>query len=212
MALMPSFRRRKKAASVIARLIAGFGELELTLAKCAGVALAHKRLPKLPASGFNKYAHRIRYENFGIKLIFRLRGEKCRIDATSKLARKPFRQFGLESELDQALGAARACLQFRNLFAHCHWTQSKKRGLFFISLEDVARLPEPLNLSAFRYASVKNLTEAEDYFFHTMQLLEYVADEFAVRAELLRFHGSVKPKKRPQLNPDTKLFPHRNPH
>jgi hypothetical protein len=124
MPLMPAFYRRKKAAAIIGRIIAGFGELEFVLARCAGTALAYRRLSKC----VNPYQHRMQYENFGVTLMFRRRGEKMRIDWASRMARGPFRSLGIEHLLNEALSATRACLLFRNLFAHCHWAQSKRRG------------------------------------------------------------------------------------
>jgi hypothetical protein len=148
MRLMPAFHRRRKDAGAVGRLITGYGELELGLAKCVGVALAFKRNP--PPSGTERYIHRIRYENFAIKMIFRIQGNKKRIDSAGKIMRKSFAGTGMISEFDETLNAMRACLRIRNLFAHCTWTQSKKRGLFFINLEEVARLPRKLDLSKFR--------------------------------------------------------------
>jgi hypothetical protein len=140
MPLMPAFRRRKRDAGAVGRLITGYGELELRLAKSVGVALAFKRNP--PADPQRRYIHRIRYENFAIKLVFRMRrGEKQRIDDSARIMRKAFARAGLTSEFDETLNAMRGCLRIRNLFAHCTWTQSKKRGLFFINLEEVARMP-----------------------------------------------------------------------
>jgi hypothetical protein len=140
MPLMPAFRRRKRDAGAVGRLITGYGELELRLAKSVGVALAFKRNP--PADPQRRYIHRIRYVNFAIKLVFRMRrGEKQRIDDSARIMRKAFARAGLTSEFDETLNAMRGCLRIRNLFAHCTWTQSKKRGLFFINLEEVARMP-----------------------------------------------------------------------
>ena len=80
MPLMPAFHRRKKDAVIVGRLITGYGELELLLAICVGTALATKR--NIP-DGYTEFQHRHRYEGVGIKLIFRIRGEKNRIDAAS---------------------------------------------------------------------------------------------------------------------------------
>jgi hypothetical protein len=47
--LLPAFHRRKKDAGAVGRLIAGYGELELGLAKCVGMALALERNPPTAA-------------------------------------------------------------------------------------------------------------------------------------------------------------------
>ena len=143
MSLMPEFYKKKKAAGYVARLVTGYGELELGLAKCVGMALAYKRNPPLDRQ--DRYIHRIRYENFAIKLVFRLgRGEKRRIADCAKIIRPPYSSHGFQSELDETLNAMRACLSIRNLFAHCTWDQTKKHGLFFINLEEVAKIPKKI--------------------------------------------------------------------
>ena len=207
---MPAFHSRKKDAGVVGRLITGYGELELELAKCVGVALAFMRNP--PVNPKKRYIHRIRYENFAIKRVFRMRhGEKRRLDDSVKIMRRAFIQAGLTSEFDHTLNAMRACLRIRNIFAHCTWTQSKKRGLFFINLEEVARMPRKLELNNFRHASAKTLADLEEYFFHTMLLLRFLAETLAIKTGLLRGPGPSKPRKRPEPKPDTKLFPYKNP-
>jgi hypothetical protein len=208
--LMPAFHRRKKDAGAVGRLIAGYGELELGLSKCVGMALAFKRNP--PVDAQHRYIHRIRYENFAIKLVFRMRrGEKKRIGDCGKIMRKPYAQEGLTKELDETLNAMRACLRFRNLFAHCTWAQSRKRGLFFINLEEVARMPRKLDLNHFRHVSAKTLDDLESYFFHTAVLLDALAGAFAVKTQLMRGPLPLRPRKRPEPKPDTSLFPHKNP-
>jgi hypothetical protein len=208
--LLPAFHRRKKDAGAVGRLIAGYGELELGLAKCVGMALALERNP--PTDAQKRYMHRIRYEDFAIKLVFRLRrGEKRRIEDCGRRMRKPYTRVGLTKELDQTLNAMRACLRIRNLFAHCTWTQSKKRGLFFINLEEVARMPRRLDLTHFRHASANTLEDLESYFLHTANLLSTLAEAFAVGTQLTRGSLPSMPRKRTEPKPDTKLFPYRNP-
>ncbi len=195
---------------MVGRLVVGYGELELCLAKCVGMALAFKRNP--PSDPQTRYIHRIRYENFAIKLIFRLRGEKKRIDTASKIMRQAYTQVGLRSEFDAAINALRACLGVRNLLAHCAWTQSKKRGLFFINLEDVAKLPRKLDLTDWRHASAKTLADLESYFSYTEQLLDFLAGLFAVKTQLMRGPSSLpEPRKRALPKPNAKLFPHKSP-
>jgi len=208
MPLMPAFHRRKKDAAVVGRLITGYGELEFLLAICVGTALAAKRNI---SAGYNRFQHRIRYEHVGIKLIFRIRGERKRIDIASKLIRQAFTAANMQSEYDETMNAMRACLRIRNQFAHCHWGQSRKRGLFFINLEEVARKPQKLKLDNFRHASATTLHGLERYFWHTIELLDYLAHEFGFRAGLSLHHGLSKPKKMREPNPDTSLFPHRSP-
>jgi len=126
MPLMPAFRFRSKDSGVVGRLIAGYGELEFLLSICVGYVLAsqHDRPPSI-----TRAQHRTKYESMGIKWLFKIRGEKKRIDEASQLMRGLFTQVGMRSEFDETMNAMRACLKIRNLFAHCHWARSKKRGL-----------------------------------------------------------------------------------
>jgi hypothetical protein len=209
MPLIPAFHRRKKDAGVVGRLVVGYGDLEICVAKCVGMALAYKRNP--PSDPQSRYMHRIRYENFAIKLFFRLRGEKKRIDSASRIMRQVYTSVGLGSEFDTAMNAMRACLRIRNLFAHCAWTQSKKRGLFFINLEDAAKLPRKLDLTDYRHASGKTLADLETYFFHTEQLLQFLAESFAINTRLMRGPSPSRPRKRAIPKPNDELFPHKSP-
>lgn len=208
MPLMPAFHRRKKDSAVVGRLIAGYGELEFLLAMCAGVALAarRKRNPK-----HTMPQHRIRYERIGIKRFFKIRGVQNRIDYAKKQMHKVFFKMGMRSDYIEIMGAMAACLKIRNLFAHCHWGPSKKRGLFFIDLEAAGLAPGRLALN-FRHADGKTLTQIEDYFWYTFLCLDYLATEFSVRAHLVRGPAPSRPKRLPPLKRPHLLFPLRSPH
>jgi thermostable 8-oxoguanine DNA glycosylase len=114
-------------------LLAGYGELELLLAFCVGTANA-SRTTRKPGQQIGE--HRIYHENQAIKDMFRKRGESNRFKMAKKRMNKVFAAAGLKGDYIETMGAMHQCLKIRNLFAHCHWAQSKKRGLFFINLED----------------------------------------------------------------------------
>jgi hypothetical protein len=44
---------------------------------------------------------------------------------------KVFFKMGMRADYIEIMGAMATCLKIRNLFAHCHWGQSKKRGSGF---------------------------------------------------------------------------------
>jgi len=209
MPLMPAFRRRRKASAIVGRLLAGYGELEFLLAFCCvGPALASRRRP-LP--GHTRAIHRGRYENIAIKRIFRIRGGTDRINAAKKLIYKSFLEAGMKAEYDHTMGAMSDCLRIRNLFTHCHWGQSRKRGLFFVDLEDAAHKPGKLKIT-FRHADAKTLATLEDYFWHTFQWLDYLGKAYAIKTGLMLGPASSKPTKKPALMPHNRLFPHKFPH
>jgi len=210
MPLMPAFLRRKKEAAVVGRLIVGYAELEFLLAMCAGVALAtcHKPNPK-----HTMPQHRIRYERIGIKRFFKIRGVQNRIDYAKKQMHKVYFKMKMRADYIEIMGAMAACLEYRNLFAHCHWEgHSKKPGLFFIDLEAAGRAPGKLALNKFRHADGKTLAQIEDYFWYTFQCLEYLETEFSVRAGLMRPSALSRPTRLPPLDRPHLLFPLRSPH
>jgi hypothetical protein len=141
MPLMPAFRRRKTSAAIVGRLLAGYGELEFLLAFCVGAADAARIAPK---PGQQAGAHRWYHERQAIQDMFRERGESKRFNRAKKRMNKEFAGAGLKGHYIETMGAMHQCLKIRNLFAHCHWTQSRKRGLFFIDLEDAAVTAGPL--------------------------------------------------------------------
>jgi hypothetical protein len=128
---MPAFRRRKKSAAIVGRLLAGYGELELLLAVCVGTADASRTAPN-PRHQIGQ--HRILHEHLAIKEMFKERGESNRFNKAKKRINKVFANAGMKGAYIDTMGAMHQCLKIRNLFSHCHWAQSKKRGLFFIDL------------------------------------------------------------------------------
>jgi hypothetical protein len=208
MPLMPAFHRRKKDAGAVGRLITGYGELELLLAMCAGAVVAsrHKPLPN-----HNRVQHRTRYENLTIKRMFRIRGESNRINLAKKLMFKSFDREGMKAEYLDLMSAMQGCMRIRNTFAHCHWYQSKKRGLFFVDLEEASRKQGPLKYQV-RHASAKTLNQLEAYFWNTIEWLGYLHEAYAFKTGLTLFQPPSGPKRMPGLNPNKILFPHKAPH
>jgi hypothetical protein len=204
MPLMPAFRRRKKSAAVVGRLLAGYGELELLLAYCVGTADAARTKPK-PGQQIGE--HRIHYENQAIKDLFRNRGGYERLKMAKKRMNKAFAEAGLKNDYIETMGAMQKCLEVRNLFAHCHWAQSKKRGLYFINLEDAAIASGPLKLDSIRYADPKILARLEDYFWYTFECLDFLAKALAVKKNLMRGPVPPQPPRKPTLPKHHVLFP-----
>jgi hypothetical protein len=204
MPLMPAFRRRKKSAAIVGRLLAGYGELELLLTFCVGTANASRTTPK-PGQQIGE--HRIYHEHQAIKDMFRERGESNRLKTAKKPMNKVFVAAGLRGDYIETMGAMHQCLKIRNLFAHSHWAQSKKRGLFFINLEDAADAAGPLKLDAFRHADPKVLARLEDYFWYTFECLDYLAKGLAVKTNVMRGPAPSRPQRKPALPKHDILFP-----
>lgn len=160
MPLMPAFRRRKKNAAVVGRLIAGYNDLELLLALCIGMVMASKKRPH-PTKDI--FAVRHVCEKRGLKALYRIQGAERRLKQARKWTKKEFEKAGLKKEYEETLAALGRCRKFRNLFAHSLYGQSKKRGLFFVFMEEYAKRPQSLSYE-FRHASSKVLDQIEDYF------------------------------------------------
>jgi hypothetical protein len=205
MLLLPAFHKRKKNAGSIGRLVAGYGEIEFLLAWTAGTALACQIPLKL---GISKGEHRHQYEHEGIVRLYSIRGETARIEFAKKTIRPTIVANKLEEEFHDAMMLVWSCLKIRNLFAHCNWDQSSKRGIFFVNLEDTARSNPPFKFNT-RHAGTKSLGLAEGYFASTIEFLNYISQAMAVRGQVALGPEFPKPKRIRGLKTDMDLFPHK---
>lgn len=147
--LMPSFHRHPNEAAIIGRIIVGFGELEFMLAGCMVRATSmHKQ---------------------GMPAVFQLGSTSARIDLAEVLAREAFQKRGAAKEFGDTVGAVRTCYAIRNQYAHCHWADHQKGGLFFTNMEEAA---ERADFELFwKHVDVPLLTAQEDYFNYAVQCL-----------------------------------------
>ncbi len=116
--ILDAFQRHPAEAAIIGRMLAGYGELEFELHSCLGAALD--------------------CDEEAMRAMFRVRGEKQRIEIADALMRKRYHAIGLGEQYCEAIGAMHWCRTCRNRYAHCHWW-SDTNGLFFLSLETAAR-------------------------------------------------------------------------
>lgn len=205
--IMPAFRRRPKAAAVVCRLLAGYGDLELILAQCTGAALASKRRTR---PSHSRSQHRIYYEKIGLQLLYNIRGADKRITKARKVCNPAFAKVGLQNELHEILEELDSCRIYRNIFSHCLWGQSKKRGLFFVDMEEYSKQPGILSYQ-YRHASQRALEEIEMYYWYTMHRLPYLVEDFCVRERLYQSRAPLKPSKQPALKAHNVLLPYKSP-
>ena len=156
--------------------------------------------------------HRILHENRAIKNMFKERGESNRFNKAKQRMHRAYIKAGLKGDYIETMGAIHQCLKIRNLFAHCHWAQSKKRGLFFINLEDAAVAPGDLKLDNFRHANAKTLALIEDYFWYAFECLDYLAKALAVKRHFMRGLVPQRPKRKRALPKPDILFPPKSFH
>jgi hypothetical protein len=86
----------------IGKMLIAYGELEFAILGCIGAVLNSDMAQAL-------------------RILFRVRGEGARIEVADAILRPAFAKVGLGGKWGNALGAARACKNIRNQYAHCHW-------------------------------------------------------------------------------------------
>jgi hypothetical protein len=203
--VIPAFRRHPKSAAVIGRLVVGYGEIEFLLAWTAGAALASQNAIPI---GLSKPEHRQQYEHEALTLFFKERGGKERIRKAGRIISPTASIVGLHKELCDALLIVRRCYSIRNMFAHCQFDDNyRKRGLFFVDLEDAVRKP-PLVIIT-RHASASSLETAESYFDLATSYLNYLQQAILVRNQLALGPELSKPQKIPAMRTNSLLFPHK---
>jgi hypothetical protein len=150
---MPPLHRRPKEAARIGRIIAAFGELEFIL----GLALAEV----------------LNDQDTALRTIFLLRNDISRIAVAESLLRTVCTRVKLNSELAETMAAVKTCHAIRNQYAHCHYADIKRQGLFFTNLQDAADKQDSFEYF-WRHVNVKLLNQQERYFLYTTQCLQYI--------------------------------------
>jgi hypothetical protein len=189
MPINPSFLRFSNEAALIGRLLAAFGELEISVCD-----LAKK------ATGLGDSV---------MAALYRIRSTRSRLEAADALARPVYLKHGLEAEYGLAIGAVFYCLQIRNQFAHCNWADDASKfpdpgeGLFFADLTVSADTPD---FEIFwKHVDVPLLQSHEAYFDFALEAIRFADHEWAVRAGKLSSHWWPKPAmlaQPPRHNPE----------
>jgi hypothetical protein len=178
--LLPAFQRFPEEASVIGRLLAGYGELEYAFALCLAQVLDAK--DPGPA----------------LKAFFRLRGEASKLDMADALMTAACTNEGFGEAYGEAKGAMRYCLKIRNQFAHCHWGDGKD-GLFFTNLEEAAGAAEGMPMK-WCHVDATLLRKQEAYFSYTAACIWHVRNAFRIKNGELKSLLFARPPKLQQPN------------
>lgn len=148
--IMPAFDRFPEEGAIVGRLLAGYGELELSLCFC----IAESR------ADFDMV----------FKSMFRTRSVYQRIEIGDAIGRPCFKSANLTNEFAEAIGAIRHCLNIRNQYAHCYWTDDWGRSLGFVKLETTAqknvRVDNVHHIKA-NDIDLSTLQAQESYFLYT---------------------------------------------
>jgi hypothetical protein len=159
----PAFDRHPEEAAIIGRILAGFGEIEFLVVRCAG--------------------HAVAMEDQMWRAFYRLRMTSARLELADAFMKPAYSLIGLRIEYDITYDMVIRCLAIRNQYAHCNWADHSaflEAGLFFADIQDAAQSEEPIELSlAFRHIDVPLLEKQYRHFQTTMEWLMYLETEFA---------------------------------
>ena len=163
--IMPSFNVAEREGSLIGRLLAGYGELELEMAACA-MAANNEDLDMV------------------IKKLFSTRGEYKRIVVGDKLMKQQFEAAKLGKTYTRTIKNMHFCREVRNQYAHCNWHHTASEGLSFIDLERVAKWPRRvIRLTRYRRPlSVELLERQEAYFRYVQKCFWHLAEAYKIKS------------------------------
>jgi hypothetical protein len=169
---MPCFDNFPNEAKIIGRLLAGYGELELGLAKCLGAALTDERA--------------------AFKVLFQMAGAgETRLTVADTLMSRKFKKADLHDGYSHMLGGFRRCKQIRNQYAHCHWADHNEKGLAFADLDKAAKKSEP-HLT-WHYVDAPLLQQQEACFCYVLQWMVFLEREYRRRIGKLSTHDAIAP-------------------
>ncbi len=173
--IMPAFYRFPEEAAIIGRLLAGYGEIELEMSLLSSTVLNDRK-------------------HISFRAIFKMRNESQRIDLMDTLLSAKLGVYGLAGQYGHAAGAIRHCRTIRNQFAHCHWTDFPKEGLFFTNLQEAAdsnKSGDPL--LRMRHVDVPLLSQHETFFSY--------AEKYFMSLRHAVLEKRAKKRGRPYNNP-----------
>jgi hypothetical protein len=171
-------------ANLVGRILVSYANLEIDLMNC--VKVANDNL------------------DTALKTMFRSRGETQRIQVADALGRQQFKDIGLTTEFEMAIGAMNICKNIRNQYAHCNWWDDLTGKLAFASLEEISKSNDCItDLSGLttKHVDVALLTKQFEFFEYTSDLFIWLINRYN-ELEGKPFHPGVsKPKhlKNPKL-------------
>ncbi len=187
----PAFQRFPQHAAIIGRILVAFGELEFAFCRNAGLALDnHVTI---------------------LRLLYNLRQTSSQLESADILVRPVFEAHGLLAEHETAYTMVRSCLTIRNQYAHCNWADDALQpdsGLFFADLQDSAQRRGFEH--SWKHVDVPLLTAQEQYFSDTLEMLDFLKHEIALRRGKLISHAwprRSEPTRPPPHNPESQHVP-----
>ena len=186
MPLMPCFEagQAEQEGKIIGKILAGYGELEVTVMSCLVAVEGQLDLP--------------------IRQLFGRMSAERRINLARKALSPDFTKAGLGAEMKEALRDLDWCRKLRNQYAHCQWGWTSADGLFFVNLEQLADQVDPISevMGHPRHIDVPLLQEQEAYCNYVRESLMYLDTAYEAwnRAKRITAPTYVhpKPSKRPR--------------
>lgn len=159
---------------IVGRILTVYGDLEYQLAACLGEAINDK--------------------SAAVRSLFRLRGGNVRLQVADALLRPAMDSIGLKDSYDSTLGAYRYSTSLRNQYAHCHWFDGGKAGLFYTDLQKAATTAVGELFYSMRHVDRDLLQKQSEYLDYARDWLSYLCAEFEVRAGRSTAHDWNAPK------------------
>jgi hypothetical protein len=167
----PAFDRFPEEAALVGRILSAFGEVEATVCRNA--------------------AHATSMGNTVMKALYGIRMTSTRIDTADRLMRPYFEHHDLAEEHKTAMEMVGHCLKIRNQYAHCNWGDHHRAGLFFADLQTSADTDDFSH--HWKHVGPTILDEQFQYYGMTMELLEFLHHEMAVKLGHIQYHVWPRP-------------------
>jgi hypothetical protein len=161
-------------SKIVGSILTWYGDMEYQLMRCVGSVLDNNQA--------------------AIRCMFRLRGGNVRIQVADAIIRPSFNANGLKDQYESALGAIRGSTSIRNQYAHCHWLDGKKEGLFFTDLEKAAKSAEGDLSFGMRHIDLPLLKLQLGYVLYATQWTWYLHHEYRLRVGKSSIRTHVVPK------------------
>jgi hypothetical protein len=159
-------------ASIIGRMVVGFGELEFMVCLLAGKVRNQ--------------------DDLFLKALYSLRITSARIETANVLMTPFFVFYGLQDEQTAAVSAVEHCQSMRNQYAHCHWADGGSQGLFFADAKKSARRTDWF--FDYKHVDVPLLEQQERYFGYARQCLLHLDWQVELRIGRSQYQGAPAPQ------------------
>ncbi len=148
----PAFIKRQEEAALLGTMVVGYGELDLSFASIAGMAIKHQ---------------------FAVlEACHKVRSERGRLDIAIALSHEAFEEAGLKLQFCYTTQALGRCLRIRNQYAHAQWGDVAGLGLCMTNPEN--SFQRPLKPTKWQPVPLDLLTKQEAFFENTRKWIIFL--------------------------------------